>query len=51
MKTQKPAKNKIKKDKIISDGFGNSWYIKCPTCGKDSMVIVRPGKVQCRNCG
>ena len=36
---------------IISDGFGNEWSKKCSECGKMSMVVVRPGKVQCNNCG
>jgi hypothetical protein len=36
---------------IISDGFGGSWSIICPECGKPSMEIVRPGKVQCGGCG
>lgn len=35
------------KDKTIEDGFGNAWSITCPTCGQDTMEIVRPGKVQC----
>jgi ssDNA-binding Zn-finger/Zn-ribbon topoisomerase 1 len=40
------------KDKsIIDDGFGNAWSMWCPECGKKSMSIVRPGKVQCGNCG
>ena len=49
IKIKKPVKDKIK-DKIIEDGFGNRWYIKCPICNQDSMEIVRPGKVQCSNC-
>ena len=36
---------------FITDGFGNSWDKICPECGKDTMKIVRPGKVQCENCG
>lgn len=36
--------------KMISDGFGNSWEIKCPACGKETMHVVRPGKVQCSEC-
>lgn len=34
----------------ISDGFGSSWSIICPECGQPTMVIVRPGKVQCTEC-
>jgi hypothetical protein len=35
----------------ISDGFGSTWSSKCAMCGKNSVQIVRPGKVQCTNCG
>ncbi len=35
----------------ISDGFGSEWSVICPVCKKDSMYVVRPGKVQCGNCG
>jgi len=35
----------------IKDGFGSEWNITCPMCGRDSMQIVRPGKVQCGHCG
>lgn len=35
----------------LDDGFGNRWSSICPNCGKDSMSIVRPGKVQCSECG
>ena len=38
-------------DNIIDDGFGNMWSKTCPECGKESMEIVRPGKVQCAYCG
>ncbi len=34
----------------ISDGFGSTWSIVCPTCSKPSMQVVRPGKIQCANC-
>ncbi len=34
----------------ITDGYA-SWSKICPTCGKDSMVIVRPGSVACEYCG
>jgi hypothetical protein len=36
---------------IIEDGFGSSWSAYCAMCGKKSMHIVRPGKVQCGFCG
>ncbi len=35
----------------IEDGFGNSWSIICPLCNDKSMQVMRPGKVQCSNCG
>jgi len=35
----------------ISDGFGSEWSITCPMCKQDTMHVVRPGKVQCGNCG
>ena len=35
----------------IEDGFGSAWSAWCPMCGKKSMSIVRPGKVQCYYCG
>lgn len=35
---------------LISDGY-QTWSIKCPTCKEESMKVVRPGKVQCINCG
>lgn len=37
-------------DETIEDGFGNAWSKRCPECGKLTMVVVRPGKVQCDNC-
>lgn len=36
---------------FISDGFGSTWSIFCPTCKKPKMQIVRSGKVQCSKCG
>jgi len=36
---------------IIDDGFGNQWSAYCAMCGRKSMQIVRPGKVQCKYCG
>jgi len=35
----------------ITDGYGGRWSITCPECGKDTMHVVRPGKVQCGECG
>ncbi len=36
---------------IIEDGFGNEWSAYCPMCGKKTMSVVRPGQVQCSQCG
>ncbi len=36
---------------MIEDGFGSLWPIKCAECGKDTMVVTRPGKAQCMECG
>jgi hypothetical protein len=44
-------KYKCKPDEIISDGFGSAWSIVCPECEKPIMQVVRPGKVQCPDCG
>jgi hypothetical protein len=38
-------------EESIDDGCGNSWSIVCPTCGRRSMQVVRPGKAQCSLCG
>lgn len=38
-------------DDIIEDGFGSEWSAWCPVCGRKSMSVVRPGKVQCNYCG
>jgi hypothetical protein len=35
----------------IDDGFGGVWSKTCPECGRKSMQVVRPGKVQCAYCG
>ncbi len=35
---------------VITDGE-NIWLKRCPECGKKTMEVVRPGKVQCSNCG
>jgi hypothetical protein len=34
------------KSPYIEDGFGNSWSKICPECGKSTMIVIRPGKVQ-----
>jgi hypothetical protein len=41
---------KIKND-TIEDSFGNSWSKICPEGSKLTRVVIRPGKVQCENCG
>lgn len=44
--------NQIIEDRdIIYDGFGSAWSSTCPECGQKTMEVVRPGKVQCGNCG
>ena len=35
----------------IDDGFGNIWSAYCPKCNKKTMVVIRPGKAQCMECG
>ena len=40
-----------KRDDIIEDGFGMVCSAWCSECGQKSMAIIRPGKVQCNNCG
>jgi len=35
----------------IEDGFGSEWSAWCPMCKKKTMEIVRPGMVQCSECG
>ncbi len=35
----------------ISDDCGNTWSATCLECGRKSMHVVRPGKVQCAYCG
>jgi len=49
--TKKAYEFLLRKEETISDGFGSTWLKRCPECGKDSMVVIRPGKVQCNNCG
>lgn len=39
-----------KKRKTIEDGFGGSWSAICPYCKRESMQVVRPGKIQCQSC-
>lgn len=34
----------------ITDG-DTKWSAYCPECGKKTMQVVRPGKIQCSNCG
>jgi hypothetical protein len=38
-------------DDTIDDGFNNAWSKTCLECGRKSMQVVRPGKVQCAYCG
>lgn len=46
-----PAPNKRPQSvETISDGYA-TWLKKCPDCGKNTMVVIRPGKAQCDNCG
>lgn len=35
----------------ITDGHGNWWSKACPECKQDTMQVIRPGKVQCSECG
>jgi hypothetical protein len=37
-------------EETITDGY-QVWPKRCAMCGKDTMSIVRPGKVQCEECG
>lgn len=47
---QDEAQRKLEEsEEFISDGFGSHWPKECPCC-KESLEIVRPGKVQCPNC-
>lgn len=36
---------------LIEDGHGSTWSAWCPECGRRTMHVVRPGKVQCSKCG
>ena len=40
----------IEQDNTITDDY-QTWSKTCPMCGQDTMQVVRPGKVQCSNCG
>lgn len=35
----------------IDNGFGSIWSAYCPSCGRRTMEIVRPGKARCSRCG
>lgn len=50
LKSQLAAMKALDPD-TISDGFGLTCSVVCPQCGKRTMEVVRPGKVQCSNCG
>ena len=39
-----------KRERYLDDGFGNKWVNECYECGAE-LQIVRPGKVQCTECG
>ena len=43
--------NTVRNADIIQDGLGSVWSAYCPVCKEKSMSVVRPGKVQCDNCG
>ena len=36
---------------MLEDGFGGYWSKWCGVCNQPTIEIVRPGKVQCGNCG
>lgn len=40
-----------KDDDTLEDGFGSVWSAWCPVCHNKSISVVRPGKVQCDECG
>ena len=42
--------NMAKPTETITDDY-QTWSKTCPMCGQDTMQVVRPGKVQCSNCG
>ena len=37
------------RQELITDGYA-FWSKRCHECGRDSMEVVRPGKVQCAYC-
>ena len=41
---------KTKNREVISDGFGNEYPACCPSCGRRSMYINRPGDGRCKYC-
>lgn len=43
--------NILRPPQTITDGFGSTWLKRCPECKKNTMSVVRPGKVQCNKCG
>ena len=43
-------RDKIDTENTITDDY-QVWSKTCPMCGQDTMQVVRPGKVQCSNCG
>ena len=38
-------------DEVIDDGAGGCWSDFCRECGEKAKTVIRPGKVQCMNCG
>ncbi len=45
------APDEVDTPATIEDGFGSRWSAWCAMCGRKSMQVVRPGKVQCEFCG
>lgn len=43
--------NALMNPPVIADGMGGVWSATCHSCQKDTMQVVRPGKVQCTQCG
>lgn len=41
---------RTERTQTIEDGFGNTWENICHRCGGE-LSVVRPGKVQCNDCG
>ncbi len=48
---ERALRKKPLKKEIVEDGHGAMWSAHCPECGEKTMHVVRPGKVQCGNCG